>query len=452
MKKTNLLAVSPIDGRYAKKTEELIPFFSEYALFKYRVEVEIEYLIFLSKIGVVRRLTKREMAKLRKIYLSFSLKDASRIKKMEEKTKHDIKAVEYFLQEKLSLSFKGLITWIHFAATSDDINNISYRLMLKHSLTKVIIPEIKKVSADLKMLSHRYLSTPMLARTHGQAAVPTTFGKEFAVFHNRIERQIDKLVSLEFYAKFGGAVGNWNAQKIAFPDKNWPNLLAHFVKSFDLAINPLTTQSAPSEDMIESFQVLSRINSICLDLSQDMWRYISDNWVVQKGKESDVGSSTMPQKINPIEFENAEGNLTLANSLFESLCRKLPISRLQRDLSDSTVLRNIGVAMAHSLLGYKSLTNALNTIEVNREKTTRDLNENWNILAEALQIILRKHNIPNAYEKIAKETKSQNWSQTDWISYVVSLEIPIEEKKNLLKLTPETYIGFSDSIVEMNEE
>lgn len=433
-----LINISPIDGRYSSQTSGLTNYFSEFALFKYRVFIELKYLIFLSKIGIVRKISLREVKNIEKIFLRFSLKDANKIKKYEAITKHDVKAVEYYLRTRLS---KDLLPWIHFGLTSYDINDNAYRLMIKDSLHVVLLPQMRATVKFLNSISKQYMKLSMLGRTHGQPAVPTTFGKELQVFVSRLKKEIQKIEQIELYGKFGGAVGNWNSLSFVFPNKDWKRLSGRFLKKLGLLHSTVTTQVDPSEDMIEIFQCLFRFNNILIDFNQDMWRYISDNWVVQKGKEKDVGSSTMPQKINPIEFENSEGNLVMANGLFETFSRKLPISRLQRDLSDSTVLRNIGTSFAHCLVAYKSCIKGIESISPNKEKILIDLNENWSILTEALQTLLRKEGNTNAYEKIAIQIRGKEMKKDDWIALIDSLDISDKGKTKLKKLTPENYIG-----------
>ena len=445
--KDSLLAISPADGRYSEKTKPLVSYFSEFAFFKYRLLIEIEYLVFLSEKRLMKPLSLSQKRGLRILYEKFSIEDAVKIKRLEEKTKHDVKAIEYFLREKLKKGYlKTLVAWIHFGLTSTDINDNAYRLMVLDAVKNVLIPEIADLVSSLKKLTTDYKRLPMLARTHGQPALPTTFGKEMAVFSERIEKELSTLASVKLYGKLGGAVGNWNALFFSFPNKNWVKLSSSFLKKLGLEHSKITTQIAPPEDLIGLFQLLFRINSIILDLDQDMWRYISDGWIIQKGKSKDVGSSTMPQKVNPIEFENSEGNLEFANGLFETFCRTLPISRLQRDLSDSTILRNIGLSFAHSLIGYKSAIRGLSSIAPNKGRVLLDLSNDWGILTEALQIVLRKEGRADAYEKVAEEVRGKTLSARDWMKIVNLFDLPLSKKRKLLALTPEKYIGLATKL------
>jgi len=365
------------------------------------------------------------------------------VKEFENQSKHDVKAIEYFLRKKLK---KDLLPFIHFGLTSYDINDNAHRLIILDGLKNVVIPELKTLLQSLNNFSNDNIKLPLLGRTHGQPAVPTTLGKEFFVFATRLDKEIKKVNEIKLFGKFGGAVGNWNSLAFAFPDKNWVKLSEKFLQTLDLNFSKVTTQTAPPEDIIEVFQTFIRINNILLDLDQDVWRYISDNWLVQKGKSGNVGSSTMPQKVNPIEFENSEGNLTMANGIFEIFVKKFPISRLQRDLSDSTVLRNIGIAFAHSLIAYHSCLNGLETISPNKEKIKKDLNENWAILTEALQTILRKQGYIDAYEKVASQIRGLNIDRDGWIKLVNSFDISQKDKNRLESLTPESYLGLSQKI------
>lgn len=442
-----LTAISPIDGRYADTTKPLQNYFSEYAYLKTCVEIELKYLVFLSQLNICRSLTEKEKIFIERVYSDFTVENADELKKKgapDGLRIHDLKSVEYYLKRVFqSSSLTNLTNWIHFGITSCDIIDNAYRLMISRALKKVILPELENLVSQINRLAKENLELPMLGRTHGQPAVPTTFGKEMAIFSTRINKELNNLGNTKLYGKFGGAVGNWNALKFAFPNKDWPAISTKFIKTLGLNRSKVTTQIAPPEDIIAIFQSLLRINNILIDFNQDIWRYISDDWIVQKGKEKDVGSSTMPQKVNPIEFENSEGNLVIANGLFETFVRKLPISRLQRDLSDSTVLRNIGVVFAHSLIAYKSCLKGIQTISPNKEKILEDLNEDWSILSEALQTILRMEGKTDAYECVAAQIRGKKLSRNDWLKMINSLDISKQSKNKLKILTPENYTGIT---------
>jgi adenylosuccinate lyase len=449
----SLLSISPIDGRYKNQTEALSQYFSEFALIKCRVEIEIQYLIALSKIGIIRKLKKTEIDFLDKLILNFSLTEAEKIKEIESKTHHDVKAVEYYLNEKIIYSsLKDLTNFIHFGLTSEDINNIAYRISLKSSLKQTVLPEIKVLNSYILGLSKSYKSLPMLARTHGQPALPTTLGKEFLVFYERLSKEIKFLENTKFYAKLNGAVGNYNALYFAFPKTNWKKFSKNFISGFGLETNLITTQIAPYEDIIYFYQTLQRINGILLDFNQDMWRYISDGYFVQENVTGEIGSSTMPQKINPINFENSEGNIIIANSLIEGFTAKLPLSRLQRDLSGSTISRNFGVVLAHCLLSYQNCFEGLKRINPNKEKITEDLNADWSILSEAIQIYLKKIGAKDGYEIVKNFTRGQKLSYQDFHNMIDNLPLNNNQKSDLKKLTPQNYIGLTPELTKETVE
>lgn len=447
---TELTAISPIDGRYGERTQELRPLVSEYALIKTRVEVEAKYLIALSDVGVVRKLTQDEKKRLNSFGSELSLENAGKIKKIEEETRHDVKAMERVFRSMLSgTSLENVTEKVHFGLTSEDVNNISYRLMLKRATEDVSIPAIDKFTNELVTRAEQHKATPMLARTHGQAAVPTTLGKEVVNFASRLNKETRKLEKQELTGKLTGAVGNFNALKIAYPDIDWISFSENFVRSFGLEPNLTTTQINPYEDMVEYFQNYIRINNILIDFDQDVWRYISDNWFVQQAKKGEVGSSTMPQKVNPIDFENSEGNLGIANAIFEFFSRKLPISRLQRDLSDSTVIRNIGTALGFSLIAYKSVAGGLSRVAPNLDEIKKRLNEDWSILTEGAQTLLRLDGVEDPYSLMVKLTRGGHINgQEEWINLIDGLEIEADQKTNLKKLTPRTYIGLAVKLTE----
>jgi len=440
-----LTSISPIDGRYQGQVEELSDYYSEFALIKYRLEIEIRYLISLSKLGIIRKIKSNEPKLLEKILKSFDLNEAIKIKKIESKTKHDVKTVEYYLKDKLShTSLSSVSEFIHFGLTSEDVNNIAQRLMIKDSIEQILTPEIKKLNKEILALSKKYKALPMLARTHGQSAIPTTLGKEFAVFANRLSQEIKILEQTKFSAKLNGAVGNYNALHFAYPKINWTKFSKTFISNFKLQTNLTTTQIAPNEDIIYFFQTIARINGILLDFNQDMWRYISDGWFVQASISGEVGSSTMPQKINPILFENSEGNLIIANSLIHGFVDKLPVSRLQRDLSGSTISRNFGLCLAYCLLAYKNCLEGLGKIRPNKIKINEDLNEDWSILSEAVQIYLKKEGVKDGYEIVKNLTRGEKMNKEDFFIMIDKLPINSKQKNGLKKLTPQNYIGITN--------
>jgi adenylosuccinate lyase len=443
---TALTAVSPIDGRYRNKTEELANYFSEYALIKYRVHIEIEYFIELCLLPLsqLKTFENKYFSKLRKLYSDFTLEDAQKIKEIEKITNHDVKAVEYFLKEcfdKMGLSeFKE---FIHFGLTSQDINNTAVPLSLKDALNEVYHPLIRDSVTSLNKLSAQWKSVAMLSKTHGQPATPTLMGKEIKVFTERLSIQLDQLKASPFPAKFGGTVGNFNAHHVAYPQVDWIKFGNHLVNEvLGLSRTQTTTQIEHYDNLAAIFDCLKRINTILLDLTRDIWTYISMDYFKQKINETEVSSSTMPHKINPIDFENAEGNLGVANALYEHLSAKLPVSRLQRDLTDSTALRNIGVPIAHTIIALQSLNKGLGKLLLNEETIKDDLDNNWSIIAEAIQTILRREGYPKPYEVLKDLTRTNKKITKESIhNFIDKLEISEEVKKELKKISPSNYTG-----------
>ncbi|MFA6466626.1 MAG: adenylosuccinate lyase [Patescibacteria group bacterium] len=458
-----LETISPLDGRYGQQTKALANIFSEQALMKYRLIVEVEYLIALSENSATdcRKFSKEEIVLLKKL-CQLSLEDAKIIKAIETDgyenipaTNHDLKAIEYFIKIQLkNNSLKDSLEWVHFALTSEDTNNIAYSLMLADSIENIILPTIEKLQQVLEELAQKYKSTPMLARTHGQAASPTTLGKEFKVFSQRLDRQLVQLRNTVILAKLNGATGNYNAHYLAYPKINWPEFTKEFIEKFNkerkikLKPNLITTQIESHDSYIELFDNLRRINTILLDTNQDMWRYISDGYLSQKIVSGEVGSSTMPHKINPIDFENSEGNLGLANALFTYFATKLPISRLQRDLSDSTVERNFGVAFSHSLIGYKSLLKGLGKITVNEKIIIEELERHPEVISEATQTILRREGINMPYEKLKELSRGNKTTMDDFRKFIDDLDISDEIKKELHELSPKNYLGIAELLAD----
>ena len=452
MSDEQLLAVSPIDGRYSKKVEHLRAIFSESALMRYRVITEIRWLEYLSEcdqLDQIPPMTSEVSNGLKKIQSDFTLEDATRIKEIESKINHDVKAIEYFLKEKIEAIEDGVnyTSFIHFACTSEDINNISYALMLKDGVGE-IIKSIEQVIEKLKMQSHAWAGHSMLSRTHGQPASPSTMGKEIANFVSRLDRQLVLLKNAEYLAKMNGAVGNYNAHSIAYPKVDWESVSNGYIDSLGLSFNPYTTQIEPHDWMAELFHTIIRINNIFLDLSRDIWMYISIGYFKQVVNESEVGSSTMPHKVNPIDFENAEGNIGLANAILDHLASKLTISRMQRDLSDSTAQRNIGTAFAQSEIAIQSLLKGLSKIEISKENLKQDLMVNWEILAEPIQTILRRENIPNAYENLKDLTRGQKLNEEKLHQFIDSLDVTESVKDEMKALTPESYTGIAESLAK----
>src|SRR3989338_3294902 len=450
-------AINPLDGRYFEKTRALAPYFSEQALMKYRIIVEGEYLIALSLSGKtdLKKLKNTEINRIRSLY-ELSGKDFEHIKNIEKTTNHDVKAVEYFLKEKLSkTSLKKSLEWIHFGLTSYDINTPARGMMLGDALEQVMIPEINLIVKNIELIARKYKALPMLARTHGQSASPTTFGKEMKIFAKRIKKQSDIHKNIRISVKFSGATGNFNAHLVAYPKIDWILFAKNFIgglnknRKIKLELNLLTTQIDPHDSEAEIFDCLSRINTILIGLNQDIWHYISDEWIVQKVVKGEVGSSTMPHKINPINFENSEGNLGLANALLNFFSNKLPISRLQRDLSDSTVERNFGSALAYSLIAYENLLKGLQKIEINKHKITEDLQNHPEIITEAIQIILRREGVEMPYEKLKELTRGKKVTLPDIHKFIDSLEVGDKIKKELKKITPENYTGLASKLTSI---
>ena len=446
MKYSPLDAISPIDGRYNSKTKELQKYFSESSLIKYRVQVEIEYFIALCNSSIIQlnHFPSEKFNLLREIYSNFSSEDAKMIKEIESTTNHDVKAVEYFIKEKFNeLSLSEFNEFIHFGLTSQDINNTAVPFSIKKSLEEVFYPELLVLIKILENKADKWNNIPMLARTHGQAASPTRMGKEIRVFVERINNQFKLLNQIPHTAKFGGATGNFNAHHVAFPEINWFDFANNFLKdSLDLSRQQTTTQIEHYDNLAAIMNNISRINTILIDFSRDIWAYVSIDYFKQKIKKDEVGSSAMPHKVNPIDFENAEGNLGFANGVFDFMAKKLPISRLQRDLTDSTVLRNIGVPIAHTLIAIKSLKKGINKLVINKEKIKIDLEDNWAVIAEAIQTILRREGYPNPYEALKKLTRlNSKITKETIIEFIDSLEIDEKIKSELKNISPSNYTG-----------
>jgi adenylosuccinate lyase len=446
----SITSVSPIDGRYESITSSLSPYFSEFALIRNRVRVEIEYFIALSQnptFGI--EIGNDEINFLSNLVTNFDESDALSIKETEKTTNHDVKAVEYWIKDKIKgTEVEKYAEFVHFALTSEDINNISFTICYKECVTNSVLPYLNKLLSKLTATANKNAGQPMLSLTHGQSATPTTFGKEIGVFVLRLQRQIKILENIKFSAKFGGATGTWSAHKIAYPDFEWINFAKSFVESFDLEFCPLTTQIVSADSLCESYDSIKRINNILVDLCQDVWMYVQRGILSQKKKEGEIGSSAMPHKINPINFENAEGNLQFANSIFNELSRQLPVSRMQRDLTGSTVIRNQGVPIAHSIIAYSNLLKGLDRIDVNIVKMTAELESHPEVLAEAIQTYLRSVNYPNAYEVLKDLTRGSEITLAGICEFVNGLEINETDKRMLLELTPSTYIGLSKELVE----
>ena len=445
MKLNSLNAISPIDGRYSEKCRKLSNYFSEESLIKYRVLVEIEYFLKLTESNIpnFKDFPKNQVENIKKIYKDFNNKDAVLVKEIEKETNHDVKAVEYFVKKKFSdLKLKKYEEFIHFGLTSQDINNTAIPLSIKNALNELYIPEINKLLFLLDEKSTEYHDVPMLARTHGQPASPTKLGKEIEVFSERIKQQLTFLDKIPIAAKFGGATGNYNAHFVAFPEIDWKNFASKFLNSLGLQHSFPTTQIEHYDHLASLFDCLKRINTILIDFNRDIWTYISMDYFKQKINQKEVGSSAMPHKVNPIDFENSEGNLGIANAIFQHLSSKLPISRLQRDLTDSTVLRNIGVPFAHTLIAINSTTKGIDKLIVNDSKIEDDLNKNWSVVAESIQTILRREGFPNPYEKLKDFTRKNDKVDKETIhKFIEQLDISRSVKDELKKISPKNYTG-----------
>ncbi len=444
---TKLTALSPLDGRYHGKVDALRAYFSEFGLIRFRVLIEIEWLKALSAqkdIHEIAPFSDATITMLDALNENFSEDDAQSIKDIERTTNHDVKAVEYWLREKLSINAETakVLEFIHFACTSEDINNLSHALMLKNARDAVMLPALNVLTTRLQTLAHQLADLPMLCRTHGQTATPSTLGKELANVVYRLQRAHQRLETTQILGKINGAVGNYNAHLAAYPEVDWENFSRNFVTARGITFNPYTIQIEPHDYMAELYDAYARINTILIDLNRDIWGYISLGYFKQKVVKGEVGSSTMPHKVNPIDFENSEGNLGLANALLRHLSEKLPVSRMQRDLTDSTVLRNMGVALGYTLLAYESCLRGLNKLEVNAQRVTDDLNASWEVMAEPIQTVMRRYNIEHAYDKLKELTRGQSGiNRASLQAFINTLEIPETEKQRLLQLSPETYIG-----------
>ena len=442
MELTALTAISAIDGRYRKQVHHLDAYFSEYALIKYRILIEVEYILFLERKEFVS-LNKKTIKHLEKLAEDFGPEDAQEIKQIEYITNHDVKAVEYFIKNELEKNGgKAAKEWVHFGLTSQDINNTAVPLLWKHAIEYEYLPHLLNLNKQLKILAGQWKDIPMLAHTHGQPASPTTVGKEIMVFVERIQNQIEQFIGIPFTGKFGGATGNFNAHNAAFPKTDWIKLANEFLEHLGLGRQQFTTQIEHYDNLAAHFDCMKRINNILIDFARDIWTYVSMDYFKQKTKQGEVGSSAMPHKVNPIDFENAEGNLGIANALFEHLAAKLPVSRLQRDLTDSTVLRNIGVPVAHTIISFNSLEKGLEKLLINQGKMEEDLENNWAVVSEAIQTILRRENYPQPYEALKALTRGNHAIDKEAIhNFIDGLKINSDVKKELKKITPQSYTG-----------
>ncbi len=447
----SLTALSPLDGRYAAQLNDLRPYFSEFGLIHYRLRIEVSWLVHLADnpdIAEIRAFSPETSAQLDQLVGQFSPGDAAQIKTIENRTNHDVKALEYWLRERLSgnAEINACAEFIHFGCTSEDINNLSHALMLSDACRHVLFPAVDRLIDHLDNLAQDLAATPMLARTHGQTATPTTVGKELINVVARLRRQRQRLGGIALLGKFNGAVGNYNAHISAYPELDWPHIARTFVEGLGLHFNPLSTQIEPHDSLAELMQGFSLLNTILIDLNRDLWGYISLGYFRQRPKEGEVGSSTMPHKVNPIDFENSEGNLGLANALMGHLVEKLPISRWQRDLTDSTVLRNLGVGLGHGLLGYLSCLKGLNKLAYDQARLAQDLDHAWEVLAEPIQTVMRKHGIANAYDKLKDMTRGKPISKEMLQEFIATLPIPDTDKARLAALTPATYTGLAEDL------
>jgi adenylosuccinate lyase len=453
MSDAQLLALSPLDGRYAGKVDALRPIFSEFGLIKARVKVEVEWLLALAaEPGIVELQPFSASAESRLHALADHLEvaDAARVKEIERTTNHDVKAVEYLIKERLKddAELGPALEFVHFACTSEDINNLSYALMLNEARNRVLLPKLDALIDKLRGMAHAHAALPMLARTHGQTASPTTVGKELANVVARLQRQRDVLATLPMPGKINGAVGNYNAHAAAYPDIDWPAFSRKFVQSLGLDWQPYTTQIEPHDGIAETCDAQRRIDTICIDLCRDIWGYISLGYFKQSVKAGEVGSSTMPHKVNPIDFENAEGNFGIANALLEHFAAKLPISRWQRDLTDSTVLRALGTAFGHALVGFDALLRGLDKLSVNPERLAADLDAAWEVLAEAVQTVMRRHGLPNPYEQLKALTRGHGIDEASMRAFITGLELPADAKQRLLEMTPGGYPGLAGRLAK----
>ena len=448
-----LAALSPLDGRYARSADSLRPYFSENALIRYRVRIELAWLKALAadaEIEELKPFSRATLGALDRLVSGFAERDGERIKAIEAETNHDLKAIEYWLKERLARNreVQGSLEFIHFACTSEDINNLAYALMLKDSRASVMLPVLDELIAVLRGLAHRHASLPMLSRTHGQPASPTTLGKELANVVHRLRRARDRIAAVSLLGKVNGAVGNYNAHLAAYPDLDWERFCRRFVEALGLEFNPYTIQIEPHDSFAELFDAYARANTVLLDLDRDLWGYVSLGYFRQKPRRGEVGSSTMPHKVNPIDFENSEGNVGLANTLLRHLSEKLPVSRWQRDLSDSTALRNVGPALGHTLLAYVACLRGLAKLQADPRRLAEDLGANWEVLAEPIQQVMRRHGVPEAYEKLKALTRGRRLDRRQLAAFLRGLPIPAAAKKRLLSLTPARYTGLAATLAK----